>query len=304
MDQFFSQNVIRVKDIPLFMEVLSQVNDVILNDIPTFGAAGRATLLIKLCDMVEYNLQPRPSDEDLKTNREIRNEAVEALVRRMEMFTNNDELVRYLNVARPKSSNRRTALHHATFFRMENTIAFLIGEGCDPSRTTCNLLGDWGGRTALDLALLQKNDTTAQLMVSFLEETNAREQIGQLVSNRDARRHGCKFSFHYAFQNECVKTFKWIVKKVFDFADDNDKERTCMVKEGLERYKLTEHLSHLIQEFLGLWSVAVTAVEALPKKCAWNSVPRRSGNPHTNCKAKTMVQYAKIMVNMYKTPVV
>jgi len=71
--------------------------------------------------------------------------------------------------------------------------------------------------------------------------------------------------------------------------------------EGLKK-KMPELVSSLIREFLGLWSVAIRALESLPKECAWNSIGTRitrNQRPH-QCKADKMVEYAQIKLEDYK----
>jgi len=91
---------------------------------------------------------------------------------------------------------------------MYETLEFLLGEGCDPCLTTSSPRGDWGGRTFLDLMILQKNDCIAMRMLGLLEEKGAHEDIAKLIKNRDSSQHRCRFAFEYAFQNECANTFK------------------------------------------------------------------------------------------------
>jgi len=121
----------------------------------------------------------------------------------------------------------------------------------------------------LDLVLLQKNDNVAINMLRLLEEWGAHEDIVQLLKNRDASQHRCRFAFEYAFQNECDKTFKYIVKQIFDYAlCDFEKVRSMEIKEGLKRNGLEFYLTRIVEDFVGLWSVAIRALGALPKECA------------------------------------
>lgn len=295
MDTFLNQDEIAYKEIPLFMQTLSslEVTDILRQDIPEAGAS-RVTLLIKLCDMVEYGENPKPEEHELGKNRRKRHEAVVQLVEVMNRTTNKDEVRRWLNASRPASANSRTALHHVTFSRMHDTLEFLLGEGCDPCSTTCSPRGDWGGRTFLDLMLLQKNDSKATHMLGLLEEWGAHEVIEQLIRNRDASQHHSRFAFEYAFQNECTNTFKYILKQIFECAKNEcDKDKSLIVKCGLKRNGLDLYLSNVVEDYLGLWSVAIKAVDKLPKSCAWNRIGKRREKPHV-CKAHDMVEFATI----------
>jgi len=53
---------------------------------------------------------------------------------------------------------------------MHNTLEFLLGEGCNPCSTTRSQNGELGGRTFLDLMILQKNDNKATRIMGLLEE--------------------------------------------------------------------------------------------------------------------------------------
>jgi len=209
MDKFFKLNAIEIAEIPLFMWAISNLKepDVLRQDIPV-AKAPRVTLLMKLCDMIEYRSRPKPIENELSLNRRIRHQAVVQLVEQIKKVANGNEVARWLNATRSPSENSRTALHHATYSRMHHTLEFLLGEGCDPCSTTRSPQGNWGGRTFLDLMLLQKNDNKAIDMLRLLEEWGAREDIEQLLKNRDASQHHSRFAFEYAFQNECDKTFK------------------------------------------------------------------------------------------------
>lgn len=304
MEKFFQQNVICVEEIPQFIKALSNISgqEVLRQDMPKSGVSG-ATLLIKLCDMVEYRRKPRPDEDELNSNREKRHSAVAKLVELMhkdEHLTKRD-VTRYLNTKRPKSGNNRTALHHATFFGMHDTVEFLLGEGLDARSVTRNPRGDWGGRTFLEIALLQKYDDWAIEMIRLLQdEWAASDEIEWLLKNRDASNHGYRFAFWYAFVNECDKTFKWIVDQIFEFEEvECDKQKSSAVKQSL-KMKLPELGTNLIEEFLGLWSVAIRAIAALPKKCVWNTVGNRKEKAHL-CKANDMVEYTKHKLEKYNS---
>jgi len=212
MEFFFQQNMIGLEDIPRFIDALSNISgqEVLRQDIPA-PSASRATLLIKLCDMIEYRNKPMPDEDRLILNRKKRHLAVVQLIDVMDKYMGKDDVIQYLNAKRPKTGISRTALHHATFFGMDDTVEFLLGAGCSPLSVTCNPRGDWGGRTCLEIALLRKNDDLAFNMINLQEEWAESDVIIWLLKNRDASNHGHRFAFEYAFVNECDKTFKLII---------------------------------------------------------------------------------------------
>jgi len=302
MEKFFLQTVIRLPEIPRLMFALSSLEeyDVLRRDIPQPGSS-RVTLLIKLCDMIEFGIEPKPKDIELRMNRHLRHQAVVQLVEIMKrnVTNNHQEFNRWLNANRPASGNSRTALHHVTWSRMHDTMEFLLGEGCNPCSLTRSPNGDWGGHTFLDLMILQKNDDVAMHMMGLLEEWGHHEEIVELLKNRDASKHGYCFAFRYAFQNECVRTFKWIVEQIFDHEkNEGGKDISTIVKHGLRKNKMDVNSSSLVEDFLGLWPVAIKAVGSLPKSCVWNSVGNRMGKPHL-CKAGDMMDFVNSKLKTY-----
>jgi len=92
MESFFLQAVIRFPQVPHLMFALTSLeeHDVLRQDIPRLGSS-RVTLLIKLCDMVEFCIEPKPSEIELQMNRHLRHQAVVQLVEIMRNITNNHQ---------------------------------------------------------------------------------------------------------------------------------------------------------------------------------------------------------------------
>jgi len=90
------------------------------------------------------------------------------------------------------------------------------------------------------------------------------------------------------------------LKQIFEFAESEcDKNKTIVVKCGLRRNGLDFNLINVVEDFLGLWSIAIKAVDALPKSCTWNSIGSRWEKPHL-CKAQDMIELAKGKLEQYK----
>jgi len=66
--------------------------DILRQDIPV-AKDSRVTLLMKLCDMIEYRRKPKPSEIELNQNRRIRHQAVVQLVKQMYKSTDNKKFI-------------------------------------------------------------------------------------------------------------------------------------------------------------------------------------------------------------------
>merc|ERR1711971_522354 len=97
---------------------------------------------------------------------------------------------RYVNATRPKTQMTRTALHSAAFYRMFDTVDYLVNEGADPTLQTSSPKGEWGGRTPFMIAILQKNDDVACRMLDRVVADGLPGKLEVLLCEPDQTQHG------------------------------------------------------------------------------------------------------------------